>query len=274
MSVTGWSMERRLVHLACPRTKPHLALRNRVNERREKRGTLHDWKESHPLIKLQNTSTSFAVNNFEASLKANQIFSYHRFPSARRSSSVNGSSSSSSSVVVSNFNSGSIDNRSTVASLSAQHSQLGKIKGLPSSSYPVPSQSSSSSSLAIAPHQSSIRKHPPRVSVIEYMTKSRGIQIASRLVQFRPVLEKARNEEKKFLLALARQPVDTLSAVAALTLQSRTLTSCIQLNEITKQVLEGAAQAKAEQKIRILQKEKEREAFGMYNLTPTTSATK
>ncbi|KAH7826122.1 uncharacterized protein MONOS_9806 [Monocercomonoides exilis] len=106
------------------------------------------------------------------------------------------------------------------------------------------------------------------------MTKSRGIQIASRLVQFRPVLEKARNEEKKFLLALARQPVDTLSAVAALTLQSRTLTSCIQLNEITKQVLEGAAQAKAEQKIRILQKEKEREAFGMYNLTPTTSATK
>ncbi|KAH7817195.1 uncharacterized protein MONOS_3485 [Monocercomonoides exilis] len=136
------------------------------------------------------------------------------------------------------------------------------------------SQSSSSSSLAIAPHQPSIRKKPLRVSVIERMTKSRGIQIATRLEQFRPVLEKARNEENQFLLAPTRQPVDPLSAAAAFTLQSRALISCIQLNETTKQVLEIAAQAKVEQKIRILQKEKKREAFGMNNLSPTTSAIK
>ncbi|KAH7828671.1 uncharacterized protein MONOS_10588 [Monocercomonoides exilis] len=142
MSVTGWSMERRLVHLACPRTKPHLALQNRVNEKREKRGILHDWKESHPLIKLQATLTT------------------------------------------------------TPPSPSSPHSTLnfGKIKGIPSS-YPVPSRSSSSSSLAIAPNQPSIRKQPPRVSVIERMTKSRGIQIATRLKWIRTVLEKARNEE-------------------------------------------------------------------------------
>ncbi|KAH7816069.1 uncharacterized protein MONOS_13513 [Monocercomonoides exilis] len=156
------------------------------------------------------------------------------------------------------------------------HSTLnfGKIKRLPSSSYPMPSQSSSSSSLEIFPHQPSIRKQPSRVSVIEGMTKSRGIQTATRLEQFHPILEKARNEENQFLLAPARQPVDPLSAAAAFTLQSRALISCIQLNETTKQVLEIAAQAKVEQKIRILQKEKEREAFGMYNLSPTKSAMK
>ncbi|KAH7829572.1 uncharacterized protein MONOS_10670 [Monocercomonoides exilis] len=121
----------------------------------------------------------------------------------------------------------------------------------PPSSYPVPSQSSSSSSLEIAPHQPSIRKRPLKVSIIERMTKSRGIRIATRLEQFCPVLEKARNEENLFLLALARQPVDPLSAAAASTLQLRTLTSCIQLNETTKKALEIAAQAKVEQKIRI-----------------------
>ncbi|KAH7820355.1 uncharacterized protein MONOS_2260 [Monocercomonoides exilis] len=107
---------------------------------------------SNSSIANQNSSSSSSINGVGASSEVNQIFSYHRFPSARRSSSVNGTSSSSSSVVASNFNSGSIDDHSTVASLSTQHSQLGKIKGLPSSSYPVPSQSSSSSSLAIAPH--------------------------------------------------------------------------------------------------------------------------
>ncbi|KAH7820369.1 uncharacterized protein MONOS_6242 [Monocercomonoides exilis] len=230
---------------------------------------------SNSSIANQNSSSSSSINGVGASSEVNQIFSYHRFPSARRSSSVNGtSSSSSSSVVASNFNSGSIDDHSTVASLSTQHSQLGKIKWLPSSSYPVPSQSSSSSSLAIAPHQPSIRKHPPRVSVIERMTKSRGIQTATRLEQFRPVLEKARNEDNKFLLALAKLPVDPLSAASASTLQLRKMASSIPLNEVTKQALEGAAYEKEELKIRILKKEKEREAFGMYNLTPTTSAMK
>ncbi|KAH7832320.1 uncharacterized protein MONOS_13226 [Monocercomonoides exilis] len=82
------------------------------------------------------------------------------------------------------------------------------------------SQSSSSSSLAIAPHQPSIRKKPLRVSVIERMTKLRGIQIATRLEQFRPVLEKARNEENQFL--------------------------CIQLNEATKQALKDSSTGKSE----------------------------
>ncbi|KAH7828672.1 uncharacterized protein MONOS_10587 [Monocercomonoides exilis] len=48
----------------------------------------------------------------------------------------------------------------------------------------------------------------------------------------------------------------------------------ILLNETTKQALDVAFQAKAEWKVRILQKEKERKAFGMNNLTPTTSAMK
>ncbi|KAH7818942.1 uncharacterized protein MONOS_17991 [Monocercomonoides exilis] len=89
------------------------------------------------------------------------------------------------------------------------HSQLGKIKGIPSS-FPMPSQSSSSSSLAITPHQPSIRKKPPRVSIIERMTKSQGIQTASRLEQFCHILEKARNKENQFMLVLARQSVDPL----------------------------------------------------------------
>ncbi|KAH7822241.1 uncharacterized protein MONOS_14990 [Monocercomonoides exilis] len=228
----GWIMEKRLVCLVCLRMKLHLAPQKRANERREKRGILSE---------------------------VNQIFSNHLFPPTYCSSSVNGASSSSSSVVASNFNSGSFDDHSIIASLSTQHSQLGKIKGLPSSSYPVPSQSSSSSSLAIAPHQPSIRKQPPRVSVIERMTKSRGIQTASRLEQFHHVLEKARDEEKSFLLVLARRSVDPLSATAALTLQLRKTISSILLNEVTKQEQKIAAQAKEEQKIRILQKEKERE---------------
>ncbi|KAH7824408.1 uncharacterized protein MONOS_2318 [Monocercomonoides exilis] len=273
-SVACGSIERRLVCLVCPRTKPHLALRNRANERREKRGILHDWKESHPLIMSQNSSSSSSINAVGASSEVNQIFSYYRFPSARSSSSMNASSSSSSSVVASNISSGNIYDHSIIASLSTQHSQLGKIKGLPSSSYPVTSQSSSSSSLAIAPHQPSFRKQPPRVCVIERMTKKRGIQIATRFEQFHHFLEKARDEEKSFLLVLARRSVDLLSATAALTLQLRKTVSSILLNEVTKQAQKIAAQAKEEQKIRILQKEKKREAFGMYNLTPTTSAMK
>ncbi|KAH7820418.1 uncharacterized protein MONOS_9424 [Monocercomonoides exilis] len=230
---------------------------------------------SNSSIANQNSSSSSSsINGVGASSEVNQIFSYHRFHLARRSSSVNVSSPSSSVVVASNFNSGSIHDHSIISSLSTQHSQLGKIKGLPSSSYPVPSQSSSSFSLAIAPHQPSTSKQPPRVSVIERITKSQGIQIATRLEQFRFVLEKARNEENQFLLALARQPVNPLSAAAASTLQSRTLASGIPLNETTKQALEIAAQAKEEQKIRILQKEKEREAFGMFKLIPTMSAMK
>ncbi|KAH7829736.1 uncharacterized protein MONOS_16298 [Monocercomonoides exilis] len=246
-SVAGGSIERRLVCLVYPRVRRHRALQKRAYEKRKKRDILHNWKEIHPLIKLQNTSTLFAVNNEEASSKVIQIFLYQCFPSTCRTSFMNASSSSSlSNVVASNINSGKTYDHSVIASLSTQHSQLGKIKGFPSSSYPVPSQSSSSSSLAIAPHQPSIRKQPPRVSVIERMTKSRGIQIATRLEQFRPVLEKARNEENYG----------------------------IPLNETTKQALEIAAQTKEEQKIRNFQKEKERKAFGMYNLTPTSSAMK
>ncbi|KAH7820396.1 uncharacterized protein MONOS_15100 [Monocercomonoides exilis] len=242
-SVAGGSIERRLVCLVCPRVRRHPALQKRAGEIAEGercvcvvelhapiaaqvvdtslqcniRKAMFTSFISNSSIANQNSSSSSSINGVGASSEVNQIFSYHRFPSARRSSSVNGTSSSSS-VVASNFNSGSIDDHSITASLSTQHSQLGKIKGLPSSSYPVPSQSSSSSSLAIAPHQPSIRKQPPRVSVIERMKKSRGIQIATQLEQFRTVLEKARNEENQFLLALARQPVDPLSAAAASTL--------------------------------------------------------
>ncbi|KAH7817118.1 uncharacterized protein MONOS_12326 [Monocercomonoides exilis] len=142
MSAESWIMERRLVHMAYPRAKLHLALQKRVNERREKRGNLFDWKKSHPLIKTQ-------------------------------------------------------------------HSQLGKIKGIPSS-FPMPSQSSSSSSLEISPHKPSICKQPLRVGVIERMTKSQGTQTASQLEQFCHVLEKARNKENQFMLALARQPFEQL----------------------------------------------------------------
>ncbi|KAH7828995.1 uncharacterized protein MONOS_5207 [Monocercomonoides exilis] len=223
--------------------------------------------------KYQNYSSSSSINCVCASSEYYQIFLYYRFSLTCRSSSVNGTPSSSSSVVAFNFNLGGIDDHSIIASLSTQHSQLGTIKGIPSS-FPMPSQSSSSSSLAIAPHQPSIRKKPPRVSVIERMTKSQGIQTASRLVQFRPVLEKARNKEKKFLLELARQPADPLSAAAASTLQSRTLTSCIQLNEATKQALKDSSAGKSGAEDKDLQKEKKREAFWMYNLIPTMSAMK
>ncbi|KAH7824965.1 uncharacterized protein MONOS_15273 [Monocercomonoides exilis] len=159
---------------------------------------------------------------------------------------MNASSSSSLSyVVASNTNSGNTYDHSIIASLSTQHSQLGKIKGIPSS-FPMPSQSSSSSSLAIAPHQPSIRKKPLRVSVIERMTKSQGTQTASRLEQFFHVLEKARNKENH----------------------------CIQLNEATKQALKDSSTSKSGAVDKGLQKEKEREAFGMFKLIPTMSAMK
>ncbi|KAH7816316.1 uncharacterized protein MONOS_15086 [Monocercomonoides exilis] len=149
------------------------------------------------------------------------------------------------SIVLRNEGGTSIDNRldlSDVERLNASATYFPLRLPPPPSSYPVPSQSSSSSSLEISPHQPSIRKQPPRVSVIERMTKSQGIQIASRLVQFRPALEKERNEENQFLLAMAKQPVDPLIAADASTLQLRTLTSRIQLNETTKQALDIAGQ--------------------------------
>ncbi|KAH7814674.1 uncharacterized protein MONOS_18493 [Monocercomonoides exilis] len=147
------------------------------------------------------------------------------------------------SIVLRNEGGTSIDNRldlSDVERLNASATYFPLRLPPPPSSYPVPSQSSSSSSLEIS-HQPSIRKQP-RVSVIERMTKSQGIQIASRLVQFRPALEKRERNENQFLLAMAKQPVDPLIAADASTLQLRTLTSRIQLNETTKQALDIAGQ--------------------------------
>ncbi|KAH7832478.1 uncharacterized protein MONOS_12895 [Monocercomonoides exilis] len=85
---------------------------------------------------------------------------------------------------------------------------FGKIKRLPSSSYPMPSQSSSSFSLEISPHQPIIFKKPPR------------------------------------------------------------------LNEATKQALKDSSAGKCGVEDKDLQKEKEREAFGMFKLIPTMPAMK
>ncbi|KAH7828519.1 uncharacterized protein MONOS_17189 [Monocercomonoides exilis] len=52
-SVAGGSIERRLVCLVCPRVRRHRALQKRAYKKRKKRDILHDWKEIHPLIKLQ-----------------------------------------------------------------------------------------------------------------------------------------------------------------------------------------------------------------------------